>query len=91
MLAAGVPVQISHHKASGADNWGMVRESIKLIEQANARGMNVTADQYPYIAGSTILAAVVQNGALGGRRARRHGARAGREGSLRVDAAPSAV
>ncbi len=63
--AAGVPVQISHHKASGADNWGMVRESIKLIEQANARGMNVTADQYPYIAGSTILAAVVQNGALG--------------------------
>jgi N-acyl-D-amino-acid deacylase len=64
--AAGVPVQISHHKASGADNWGMVSESLKLIEQATARGMDVTADQYPYIAGSTILAAVVQNGALGG-------------------------
>jgi hypothetical protein len=31
--------------------------------------MDVTADQYPYIAGSTILAAVVQNGALGVRRA----------------------
>jgi N-acyl-D-amino-acid deacylase len=63
---ADVPVQISHHKASGSDNWGMVRESIKLIEQANARGMDVTADQYPYIAGSTIFAAVVQNGALSG-------------------------
>jgi N-acyl-D-amino-acid deacylase len=64
--AAGVPVQISHHKASGADNWGMVRESIKLIEQANARGIDVTADQYPYIAGSTIFHAVVQNGGLSG-------------------------
>jgi N-acyl-D-amino-acid deacylase len=61
---AGVPVQISHHKAAGADNWGRVRESLKLIEEARARGADVTADQYPYTSGSTILAAVVQNGAL---------------------------
>ena len=64
--AADVPVQISHHKASGTESWGMVRESIKLIEQANASGIDVTADQYPYIAGSTIFAAVVQNGGLSG-------------------------
>jgi len=60
----GVPVQISHHKASGRNNWGRVRDSLKLIEEARARGVDVTADQYPYTAGSTSLFAVVQNGAF---------------------------
>ncbi|HLZ70107.1 MAG TPA: D-aminoacylase [Dehalococcoidia bacterium] len=59
---AGVPVQISHHKVSGAENAGKVRESIALIEAARARGLDVTADQYPYTAGSTAFFAVVQNG-----------------------------
>jgi len=67
---AGVPVQISHHKAAGREAWGLVRESLRLIEQARARGLDVTADQYPYTAGSTVLAAVVANaerlGASGG-------------------------
>src|SRR5438094_182073 len=61
---AGVPVQISHHKASGRRNWGRVRDSLALIEEARARGLDVTADQYPYTAGSTSLAAVLQNGAF---------------------------
>jgi N-acyl-D-amino-acid deacylase len=60
----GVPVQISHHKASGKENWGRVRESLWLIEEARIRGLDATADQYPYTSGSTILAAVVQNNAL---------------------------
>jgi N-acyl-D-amino-acid deacylase len=59
---AGVPVQISHHKASGRSNWGRVRDSLRLIDEARARGVDVTADQYPYVAGSTSLAAVLQNG-----------------------------
>jgi dihydroorotase/N-acyl-D-amino-acid deacylase len=59
---AGVPVQISHHKAAGERAWGLVRESLRLIEQAQAEGMDVHADQYPYTAGSTVLAAVAQNG-----------------------------
>jgi N-acyl-D-amino-acid deacylase len=61
---AGVPVQISHHKASGRRNWGRVRDSLRLIEEARARGVDVTADQYPYTAGSTSLFAVLQNGAF---------------------------
>lgn len=61
---AGVPVQISHHKASGRGNWGRVRDSLRLVEEARARGVDVTSDQYPYIAGSTSLYAVVQNGAF---------------------------
>jgi N-acyl-D-amino-acid deacylase len=59
---AGVPVQISHHKAAGADAWGLVNESLRLIERAQAEGMGVHADQYPYTAGSTSLLAIVQNG-----------------------------
>ncbi len=61
---AGIPVQISHHKASGPEHWGRVRDSLLLIEQARARGVDVTADQYPYTAGSTSFYAVVQNGAF---------------------------
>lgn len=56
---SGVPVQISHHKASGRDAWGLVHRSLALIEAAQARGIDVHADQYPYTAGSTILSAVV--------------------------------
>jgi len=64
---AGVPVQISHHKAAGREAWGLVRESLRMIEQARARGLDVTADQYPYTAGSTVLAAVVANAERFGR------------------------
>jgi N-acyl-D-amino-acid deacylase len=59
---AGVPVQISHHKASGRAAWGLVSQSLPLIEQAQARGLEVHADQYPYTAGSTILSAVFREG-----------------------------
>ena len=61
---SGIPVQISHHKASGKENWGRVRDSLRLLEEARARGIDVTADQYPYTSGSTVFAAVVQNNAL---------------------------
>jgi len=36
-----------------------VRESLALIDAARARGLDVSADQYPYTAASTVLAAVV--------------------------------
>lgn len=61
---AGVPVEVSHHKASGRENWGKVRDSLRLLEEARARGLDVTADQYPYTSGSTLLSAVLQNNAL---------------------------
>lgn len=66
---AGVPVQISHHKAAGRASWGLVRESLALIDGARARGVDVSADQYPYTAASTVLAAVVSyfSDAEGGR------------------------
>jgi N-acyl-D-amino-acid deacylase len=62
---ADVPVQISHHKATGRDNWGKVTESLRLIEDAQQRGLDVHADQYPYTAGSTILSAIAEMARLG--------------------------
>jgi N-acyl-D-amino-acid deacylase len=61
---AGVPVQISHHKAGGRDNWGRTKESLALIGAARARGVQVTIDAYPYTANSTALAALARGGRL---------------------------
>ena len=56
---AGVPVHISHHKASGKDNWGRTAETLALIDQARADGIDVTLDVYPYTAGSTLLHSIL--------------------------------
>ncbi|KZE82528.1 D-aminoacylase [Paenibacillus elgii] len=56
---AGVPLHISHLKAAGKRNWGKVLEALELIEDARARGMDVTCDVYPYHAGSTTLTTVL--------------------------------
>ena len=56
---AHVPVHVSHIKASGRRAWGKAGEAIALIEKARGEGQAVTADQYPYIASSTSLAATV--------------------------------
>jgi N-acyl-D-amino-acid deacylase len=57
---AGLPLEISHHKAGGRDNWGKTEQSIALIEKERAAGLDVTFDAYPYTAGSTILAVMAR-------------------------------
>ena len=52
---ARIPVQISHLKASGRDNWDKMERALHMIEEGRARGIAVTADIYPYIAGSTTM------------------------------------
>ena len=54
---AGLPAQISHHKAGSSDVWGMTRDTIAFIEERRAAGQDVTFDVYPYIAASTVLSA----------------------------------
>ena len=53
--AAGVQVQISHLKVMGLHNEGTSERILQLIEDANARGIRVYADQYPYTASSAAL------------------------------------
>lgn len=56
---AGVPVEISHHKASGERAWGEVKNTLKMIESARNRGVDVTCDVYPYVATSFELSAML--------------------------------
>jgi N-acyl-D-amino-acid deacylase len=49
-----VPVVISHHKASGIANHGLVRDTLKLIDEAR-RSQALGLDVYPYVAASTML------------------------------------
>ena len=52
---AHLPVHISHLKAVGKKNWGRSLEALELIDEARRRGVDVTGDQYPYPAGSSVL------------------------------------
>ncbi|MDR3635350.1 MAG: amidohydrolase family protein [Isosphaeraceae bacterium] len=56
---AGLPVHVSHLKANGKANWGLARSACERIADARKAGQAVTADQYPYVASSTSLAAMV--------------------------------
>ncbi|MES2788991.1 MAG: amidohydrolase family protein [Planctomycetota bacterium] len=57
--ASGARVHISHFKSSGPEAWGLIRQAAAQIEAAQKAGQIVTADQYPYIASSTSLEAMV--------------------------------
>lgn len=56
---AGVSVQISHHKAHGRPAWGLVKTTLRMIEEARERGVQVTCDVYPYTAASFGLSALL--------------------------------
>lgn len=55
----GVALHISHFKVLGRANWGRAGEIIELVEAQRSRGLDITVDQYPYTAGSTMLAAIL--------------------------------
>ncbi|MFO0957533.1 MAG: amidohydrolase family protein [Isosphaeraceae bacterium] len=56
---ANLPVHISHLKAGGKASWGLVKPADRAVQAARKAGQVVTADQYPYIASSTALAAMI--------------------------------
>ncbi|MBN1224754.1 MAG: D-aminoacylase [Candidatus Aminicenantes bacterium] len=56
---SAVPVQISHIKALGKPVWGKAEAVCRIIDDARERGVKIYADQYPYCASSTSLAAAV--------------------------------
>jgi N-acyl-D-aspartate/D-glutamate deacylase len=46
----GIPVHIYHLKIRGKNLWGKIGPVIEQIEKARARGLDITANQYPYTA-----------------------------------------
>lgn len=63
---ARIPVQINHHKAAGAGQFGWTRTTIAMIDSARARGLDVKHDVYPYTAGSTHSGVLFPGWALAG-------------------------
>ena len=55
----GLPTQVTHHKVIGKANWGRAVDTLKLIDEARARGVDATLDQYPYTASSTSIQAAL--------------------------------
>ncbi len=56
---AKIPVEISHFKCSGQQNWGRSKETVPMIEAARKEGIEVTIDQYPYTASSTSISTLI--------------------------------
>ena len=63
---AGTWTHIHHLKASGKKNWGKMAQAVATIEAARNRGLDVTADQYPYAASGTDLDAIIPGWAHAG-------------------------
>jgi len=63
---AQIPVEIWHLKTAYKKNWGRMSHVLARIKQARDRGLDITADIYPYIAGSTALSACLPPWALEG-------------------------
>jgi dihydroorotase/N-acyl-D-amino-acid deacylase len=57
--AAKIPVEIWHLKVAERANWGRMPEIVRLIQQHRDQGIDMTADQYPYIAFSNSLSALM--------------------------------
>jgi N-acyl-D-amino-acid deacylase len=55
----GLPTQITHHKVVGKKYWGGSIETLRQVDDARARGVDATIDQYPYTASATSIAAAL--------------------------------
>jgi N-acyl-D-amino-acid deacylase len=58
---ARLPVQITHIKLGTVDVWGKAQDVVALVESARKRGVDVTADCYPYLAWHSNLKVLVPN------------------------------
>ncbi|MDP2056119.1 MAG: amidohydrolase family protein, partial [Acidobacteriota bacterium] len=55
----GLPTQITHHKVVGRKYWGGSVETLRMVDEARARGVDATIDQYPYTASATSIGAAL--------------------------------
>ena len=67
---ANIPVQMTHHKVIGVENWGSSVDSLRMVDEARARGIDITIDQYPYTASQTGITALIPQWAQEGGRDR---------------------
>ena len=63
---SGIRIHFSHFKVAGKNNWDKIDTMLGLIDDAEKEGIQISFDQYPYVAGSTTLGVVVPPWAHGG-------------------------
>ena len=63
--ATGIRVQVSHLKTSGRRNWKKLDAALEKIRAAQAAGVRVAADRYPYTASCTDLDVILPAWAAG--------------------------
>ncbi len=63
---AEIPVQVNHHKVTGAAHWGSTRTTLAMLDSAAAAGQAVVHDLYPYTAFSTYSDLLFPGWALAG-------------------------
>lgn len=56
---SGVKVHWSHFKVCGKQNWDKIDAVLELLDEAKKEGITVSFDQYPYVAGSTMMGAIL--------------------------------
>lgn len=56
---SGVKIHFSHFKVCGRKNWGLIDKVVALLDSAVAEGIRTSFDQYPYVAGSTMLGVIL--------------------------------
>lgn len=64
----GAAIQHSHYKATWSKNWDKAAIGLQMIDKARSSGIDMTADMYPYTAGSTSLVALLPEWAQEGGR-----------------------
>ncbi len=55
----GLPTQVTHHKTIGKAAWGKTVATLRQIDEARQRGVDVTLDVYPYPASATTISAAL--------------------------------
>ncbi len=63
---SGISVQISHHKVTVKNSWGLVSGTLEMMKEARKRGVDVSCDVYPYPATSTGLDSILPDWAQEG-------------------------
>jgi len=56
---ANIPVEVSHHKAVGKENWGKIKATLREMEIARNRGVEINCNVYPYTACSTTITSLL--------------------------------
>ena len=56
---SGVKIHFSHFKICGKKNWNMIGDIEKLLDKSKEEGIIISYDQYPYVAGSTMLGVII--------------------------------